>query len=143
MGIARELAGTNLVPALYIRDNDLELIPYDTTLDNPASLQGIHCMLSLNAATGALFLSGNRVEVPNGYSIAVSTEWGSSTVITGNLFNQLGVKDKAAQPCAILITAERALSAITGNVVNAGWKVSPPRFAIPATTDWKFLNTVL
>jgi hypothetical protein len=143
VGIARELAGTDLVPALYIRDNDLTLIPYDSALENAASLQGIHCMLKINAAAGAFFLSGNRVEVPNGYSIAVSTEWSSNTIITGNLFNQLGVEDKAAEPCAILITTERALSAITGNVVNADWKVSPPRFAIPATTDWKFLNTVI
>jgi Family of unknown function (DUF6519) len=144
VGIARELAGTDLIPALYVRENDVELIPYDTIVDNPASLQGIRCMLSLKAgSSGTLFVSGNRVEVPNGYSIAVSSEWASSTVITGNLFNQLGVEFKAPVPCAILVTAERALSAITGNVVNADWKVSPARFDIPATTDWKFLNTVL
>ena len=143
VGLAKELAGSTLVPALSIRNNDVELIPYDITADNPASLQGIRCMLSLNAPAGALMLSGNRVEVPNGYSIAVSSEWASSTVITGNLFNQLGVEFKAPEPCAILVTAERALSCITGNVVNTDWKVSPARFDIPATTDWKFLNTVL
>ena len=147
VGVSRELAGTTLVPAIYIRDNDLELVAWDTTADNPASLQGIRCMFSLKNANSdnpaALFLSGNRVEVPNGYSMALSAEWGSSIVITGNLFNQLGVQFKAAQPCAVLTTAEQTFSAITGNVVNASWKVTPARFDIPATTDWKFLNTVL
>jgi hypothetical protein len=143
VGVARELAGTTLVPALYIRNNDVELVPYDTTAQSPASLQGIRCMLALSAAKGTLFVTGNRVEVPNGSSIAITAEWGSNTVITGNLFNQLGVEFKAVQPCAVLITAERTLSVIAGNVVNAAWKVSPARFDIPATTDWKFLNTVL
>lgn len=143
VGVARELLGTVLVPAIYIRDNDVELVPYDTTARAPASLQGIRCMMALSATKGALFVSGNRVEAPNGSSIAISTEWGSNTVITGNLFNQLGVQYKAAQPCAVLITAERTFSAISGNVVNASWKVSPARFDIPVTTDWKFLNTVL
>jgi hypothetical protein len=144
VGIARELAGTNLVAALSIRDNDVELVPYDTIAGNPASLQGVRCMFSLKArSSGTLFLSGNRVEVPNGYSIAVSSEWASSNVITGNLFNQVGVESKAPEPCAVLVTAERALSAISGNVVNANWLVVPARFAIPAITDWKFLNTVL
>ncbi len=143
VGLAKELLGSTLIPALYLRDNDVTLVPYNTTAENASSLQGINCMLSINVSTGALFLSGNRVEVPNGYSIAVSSEWASSTVITSNLFNQQGVEFKAPQPCAVLITTERALSAITGNVVNADWKVSPARFDIPATTDWKFLNTVL
>jgi hypothetical protein len=137
------LRGTTLVPTVYIRNNDVELVPYETTAENPVSLQGVRCMLALSATKGTLFVSGNRVEVPNGSSIAVSAEWGSSTVITGNLFNQLGVEFKAVQPCAVLITAERTLSVIAGNVVNAAWKVSPARFDIPATTDWKFLNTVL
>jgi hypothetical protein len=143
VGVARELRGTTLVPTVYIRNNDVELVPYETTAENPVSLQGVRCMLALSATKGTLFVSGNRVEVPNGSSIAVSAEWGSSTVITGNLFNQLGVEFKAVQPCAVLITAERTLSVIAGNVVNAAWKVSPARFDIPATTDWKFLNTVL
>ncbi len=143
VGLAKELYGTTLAPALSLRDNDVQLIAYDTTADHPVALQGIHCMLSLNQPTGALFLSGNRVEVPDGYSIAVSSEWAASTVITGNLFNQKGVSEKAAEPCAILATLERDLSCISGNVVNASWLVSPARFGIPGVNTWKFLNTVL
>jgi Family of unknown function (DUF6519) len=143
VGIARELNGTTLVPAIYIRDNDAELVPYDTTAKNPASLQGIRCMLALSTDKGALFISGNRIEVPNGYSIAVSSEWGASSILTGNSFNQKGVTNSASEPCAYLVTTDRAFSAIAGNVVNATWSVTPPRSGIPATTDWRFLNTVL
>jgi hypothetical protein len=143
VGIAKELAGSTLVPSLYIRDNDVQLIPYITTAKTPAALQGIRCMLALNTDTGALFLSGNRVEVPNDSSIAVSTEWAASTVIYGNLFNQQGVRFKGQNPCAIVITPERELVAITGNIVNASWKVTPQRSTNAATTDWEFLNTVI
>ena len=41
VGIARELNGTTLTPALYIRDNEAVLVPYDLTVKTPASLQGI------------------------------------------------------------------------------------------------------
>jgi hypothetical protein len=145
VGVARELAGTTLSPAIYLRDNDVELIPYDTTADNPASLQGIRCMFSLKTAAtaGALFLSGNRVEVPNGFSMALTSEWAGSNIITGNFFNQKGVNKDARQLCVIVLTTELNFSSLSGNVVNANWRVSPARFGIPATTDWKFLNTVL
>lgn len=145
VGVARELAGTTLNPAIYLRDNDVELIPYDTTADNPASLQGIHSMFSIKAAAtaGSLFLSGNRVEVPNGYSMAVTSEWAGSNIITGNFFNQKGVSKEAPELCVVVLTAERNFSCLSGNVVNANWRVSPARFGIPPTTDWKFLNTVL
>ena len=145
VGVARELAGTTLTPALYLRDNDVELIPYDTTTDNPSSLQGIRCMFSLEAVatSGSLFLSGNRVEVPNGYSMAVTSEWAGSNIITGNFFNQKGVVKEAPELCVVVLTAERNFSSLSGNVVNVNWRVSPARFDIPVTTDWKFLNTVL
>jgi hypothetical protein len=143
VGIAKEVAGSTLVPALSIRDNDVELVPYDTTGDNPISLAGIRCMFGLNTESGALFISGNRVEVPNVYSLAATSEWAARTVICGNLFNQIGADSKGVKPCAIFITAERDLAAITGNIVNALWKVTPARSNIPADTDWRFLNTVV
>lgn len=143
IGIAKEVAGSTLVPALSIRDNDVELVPYDTTADNPISLPGIRCMFGLNSESGAIFISGNRVEVPNVYCLAATSEWAAKTVIYGNLFNQIGADTKGVKPCAIFITAERDLSAITGNIVNALWKVTPVRFNIPADTDWRFLNTVV
>ena len=145
VGVARELAGTTLSPAIYIKDNDVELVPYDTTADNPGSLQGVRCMFSLKAAaaSGALFLSGNRVEAPNGYSMAFTSEWAGSNIITGNFFNQKGVSEEAPELCVVVLTNERNFSCLSGNVVNVNWRVSPARFDIPATTDWKFLNTVI
>jgi hypothetical protein len=151
VGIAKEVNGSTLVPAIYIRGNDVELVPYYTTSDNSIALQGIRCMVALTNQVGnaidtqapTLFISGNRVEVPNGYSIALTAEWAGSTVITGNFFNQLGVAFKSSQACVIVTTPERGLVAITGNIVNAMWKVTPARSSIPATTDWAFLNTVL
>ena len=143
VGVARELNGTTLTPAIYIRDNEAVLVPYDTNLKSPNSLQGIRCALALNTDTGALFVSGNHVEVPNGSSIAFSAEWAASVVVNGNLFNQLKVREKAAQPCAIIVTNDNDLVAISGNIVNASWRVTPPRSNVPAnTSDWKFLNTV-
>jgi Family of unknown function (DUF6519) len=149
VGIAKEAAGSTLIPALYIRGNDVELVPYDTTVANPIALQGIRCMAALTSPVDTeidtqaptVFLSGNRVEVPNGYSMAATVEW-SSPVITGNFFNQLGVRFQSSQACVIVTTPERGLVAITGNIVNAMWTVTPPRSSIPATTDWAFLNTV-
>ena len=150
VGVARAVFGTTLVPTLYVRDNDVQLVAYVTTADTPVSLQGIRCMLSLSATAGSLLVSGNRVEAPNGNSIAVSTEWAPNTVISSNLFNQLGVEFKAAQPCAVFLTgqngltaASTGLAAITGNLVNASWLVTPARSFIPSTNDWRFLNTVL
>jgi hypothetical protein len=143
VGVARELNGTTLTPAIYIRNNEAVLVPYDTTLDTPNSLQGIRCALALNTDTGALFVSGNHVEVPNGSSIAFSSEWASNVVVNGNFFNQPLVRQKAAQPCAIIVTNENDLVAISGNIVNATWKVTPPRSNVPVdTSDWTFLNTV-
>jgi Family of unknown function (DUF6519) len=150
VGVAKEVNGSTLVPAIYIRGNDVELVPYYTTADNPIALQGIRCMVALTNEVGTaidtqaptLFLSGNRVEVPNSYSIAVTAEWAGSTVITGNFFNQLGARFKSNQNCVIVTTPQRGLVAITGNIVNAMWKVTPARSNIPATTDWAFLNTV-
>lgn len=143
VGIARALNGTTLTPSISIRDNEAILVPYDTILDIPGSLQGIRCALALNTDIGALFVSGNHVEVPNGSSIAFSAEWASNVVVNGNFFNQPGVREKAAQPCAIVVTNENDLVAISGNIVNASWRVTPPRSNVPAnTSDWKFLNTV-
>jgi hypothetical protein len=143
VGVARELNGTTLTPAIYIRDNEAVLVPYDTNLKTPTSLQGIRCALALNTDTGALVVSGNHVEVPNASSIAFSAEWAASVVVNGNLFNQLKVREKALQPCAIIVTNDNDLVAISGNIVNASWRVTPPRSNVPAnTSDWKFLNTV-
>ncbi len=143
VGVARELIGTTLTPAIYIRDNEAVLVPYDTTLKTPSSLQGIRCALALNTDTGALFVCGNHVEVPNGASIAFSAEWAAGIVVNANFFNQPGVRNKAAEPCVVIRTREQDLLAISGNIVNATWQVTPPRFNVPASTsDWKFLNTV-
>ena len=142
VGVARELNGTTLTPALYIRNNEVVLIPYDTTLDIPISLQGIRCALSLNTDTGSLFVSGNHVEVPNNASIAFSAEWTGNVVVNGNFFNQ-PVREKPIQPCAVIVTKENDLVAISGNIVNANWSVTPQRTNPPANTaDWEFLNTV-
>jgi hypothetical protein len=146
VGVSRELAGTTLIPAIYLRDNDVELVPWDTTADNPASLQGIYCMLSLKnsvATPGALFLSGNRVEVPNGYSMAVSATWAASAIITGNFFNQRGARKESPVLCVVVHSTDNFLSCLAGNIVNADWRVTPARFGIPAANDWRFLNTVL
>lgn len=146
VGVSRELAGSTLIPAIYLRDNDVELVPWDATADNPASLQGIRCMLSLKNAIanpGALFVSGNRVEVPNGHSMALSAEWAASAIITGNFFNQLGVRKEAEVFCVVVVSTDRFFSCLAGNVVNANWRVSPARYGLPADNDWKFLNTVL
>jgi hypothetical protein len=143
VGVARELIGTTLTPAIYIRDNEAVLVPYDTTLKTPTSLQGIRCALALNTNTGALFVSGNHVEVPNVASIAFSAEWAANVVVNGNLFNQPGRHETAPQPCAVIVTTEKDLPAISGNIVNVTWEVIPPRSNLPPTTsDWKFLNTV-
>lgn len=146
VGVSRELAGSTLIPTIYLRDNDVELVPWDTNADNPACLQGIRCMLSLKnaiATPGALFVSGNRVEVPNGYSMAFSAEWAASAIITGNFFNQLGVRKGAEVFCVVVVSTDRFFSCLAGNVVNADWRVSPARYGLPADNDWKFLNTVL
>lgn len=143
VGVSRELNGTILTPSLYIRGNEAVLVPYDTTVNIPASLQGIRCALSLSNEIGALFVSGNHVEVPNDSSIAFSAEWASNVVVNGNFFNQPRVRDKGAEPCAIIVTRDNDLVAISGNIVNASWRVSPARSNVPSnTSDWKFLNTV-
>jgi hypothetical protein len=142
VGAAREVNGTTLTPALYIRDNQALLVPYDTTADIPRSLQGIRCAMALNTDTGALMVSGNHVEVANDSSIAFTSEWASNVVVNGNLFNQPGVRFKAVEPCAIILTKQNDLVAISGNIVNADWRVTPTRSNVPATSDWKFLNTV-
>jgi Family of unknown function (DUF6519) len=143
VGVAREVNGTTLTPALYIRDNEALLVPYDTTLETPASLQGIRCALAVNTDTGALFVSGNHIEAANAFSIAFSAEWTSSVVVNGNLFNQPNARVKTAEFCAIIVTNESDLVAISGNIVNATWRVTPPRTHVPAnTSDWTFLNTV-
>ncbi len=97
----------------------------------------------ISAPRRTLFVSGNRIEVPNDSSIAVSADWAATAVLTGNLFNQLGVMYKGKAPCAVILTGERQLNAITGNVVNASWQVTP-RYETPSDeTDWPFLNTVV
>ena len=142
VGVARELNGTTVTPTLYIRNNEVVLIPYDTTLDTPISLQGIRCALSLNTDTGSLFVSGNHVEVPNNASIAFSAEWTGNLVVNGNFFNQ-PVREKTIQPCVVIMTNQNDLVAISGNIVNANWSVTPQRTNPPANTaDWEFLNTV-
>jgi hypothetical protein len=143
VGVAREVNGTTLTPAIYIRNNEAVLVPYDTNIKTPTSLQGIRCAFPIKTDTGALFVSGNHVEVPNGSSIAFSAEWPANVVVNGNFFNQPKVRDKALQPCAIITTNDNDLVAISGNIVNATWRVTPPRSNVPANTaDWKFLNTV-
>jgi hypothetical protein len=81
--------------------------------------------------------------VPNVASIAFSAEWAANVVVNGNLFNQPGRHETAPQPCAVIVTTEKDLPAISGNIVNVTWEVIPPRSNLPPTTsDWKFLNTV-
>jgi hypothetical protein len=155
VGVAREVNGTTVTPAIYIRDNEALLVPYDTTTttgttpETSASLQGIRCALAVNTDTGALIVSGNHVEAANGSSIAFSAEWASNVVVNGNLFNQPRIREKAAQPCVVIVTTgnvtnDNDLVAISGNIVNTNWSVQPPRSTpTPNTADWKFLNTVI
>jgi hypothetical protein len=143
VGVARELNGTTLTPAIYIRDNEAVLVPYDNNIKTPTSLQGIRCAFPIKTDTGALFVSGNHVEVPNGSSIAFSAEWPANVVVNGNFFNQPIVRFKALQPCAVIVTNDNDLVAISGNIVNGSWRVIPPRSNVPANTaDWTFLNSV-
>lgn len=148
VGLAAETLGTTLEPVLALRNNDIVLVPQvlaagDSTAAGLPALPGIFTMLEQGSETGAVFISGNRVYVPNGSSIAAVALWGADTLITGNLFKQISL-GKGELPCAIFIRDANSQSVLMANLVQLRWFNLPARQvpAAIATNTWEFLNTL-
>ncbi len=145
VGLAAEVLGTATVPNLSLRHNTVALIP--TLLGTreqliAPSLLGVSVILAKEDATGAVFLEGNNVEVPNRFSVAVASVWGANTIVTGNLFGQVQSEDTDGTPCAVFISDERNRSVLMGNIIHTRWIVIPARAVTVGTNTWNFMNTV-
>ncbi|MGF6414017.1 DUF6519 domain-containing protein [Paraburkholderia sp. MM5482-R1] len=151
IGVQAELYIEAIEPDIALRNNDLALVAPIDSADHTSTggVLGLLVLLQQGGDTGTVFVSGNRVDVPNTSSIALSALWAVDTLVTGNLFNQVGAQNaygavaSTGLPCALLVADAADELMVMANIMHLGLFVAPARAVPPGvqTTSWDFMNT--